>query len=398
MGLFGKSDGGKKGKSTGVDPAEMLALRAEMADLKSRLEAAEQERAVIAAHLNSLDASATAFASTRSNIERITSKVEQLETQVQAPAPAASTMSTEALSAKVDALHQRMLAAPDVAPKIAEIEAMLNEVSAKVQAPMAPPSSPPPSPVVVAAGPDLSPRLAELEQMLTDMAARVDQASTTADEAASAAAAAVERATIATSSAPASEPAESSPSLLGDMPSPAELELLGRLDELQQRVAMIDALQAQVESLNARVDQTSAATDSVAEQVALVAAVGRGSDEDAAQASQAAIAEQAAQLAQLAERVAATDATARQATEQVSGIDQRLSNISTELANQISELGRDIDSLASQPAVAASGISDETIDALRASQVKLAGEQARYEIAFREDLAALAEQIRRGAR
>jgi hypothetical protein len=31
---------------------------------------------------------------------------------------------------------------------------------------------------------------------------------------------------------------------------------------------------------------------------------------------------------------------------------------------------------------------------LKASQVKLASEQARYEITFREDLAALAEQVR----
>ncbi|HAP75103.1 MAG TPA: hypothetical protein DCR14_03385, partial [Acidimicrobiaceae bacterium] len=64
--------------------------------------------------------------------------------------------------------------------------------------------------------------------------------------------------------------------------------------------------------------------------------------------------------------------------------------------NQISELGRDIDGLADQPAAAGGpAISDELIDNLRNAQVKLANEQARYEIAFRQDLAALAEQVLR---
>jgi hypothetical protein len=35
------------------------------------------------------------------------------------------------------------------------------------------------------------------------------------------------------------------------------------------------------------------------------------------------------------------------------------------------------------------------IDELRDGQVRLANEQARYQIAFREDLARLAEQLRR---
>jgi hypothetical protein len=77
-------------------------------------------------------------------------------------------------------------------------------------------------------------------------------------------------------------------------------------------------------------------------------------------------------------------------------LDQRLTNVSTELANQLSELGRDIDGLGQRiPEVADGTVSDEVVDALRGGQVKLANEQARYEIAFREDLAALAEQLRR---
>jgi ferritin-like metal-binding protein YciE len=78
-------------------------------------------------------------------------------------------------------------------------------------------------------------------------------------------------------------------------------------------------------------------------------------------------------------------------------LDQRLTNVSIELANQLSELGRDIDGLGQRaPEVAEGVVNDEVVDALRGGQVKLANEQARYEIAFREDLAALAEQLRRG--
>lgn len=102
------------------------------------------------------------------------------------------------------------------------------------------------------------------------------------------------------------------------------------------------------------------------------------------------------QIAQLAERVSATDHTARQNTELVAALDQRLSNISTELANQLSELGRDIDALAELP-TDTSGLTDEQVEAIRNSQVKLANEQARYEIAFRQDLAVLAEQVRKAS-
>lgn len=105
------------------------------------------------------------------------------------------------------------------------------------------------------------------------------------------------------------------------------------------------------------------------------------------------------QMGQLAERVTANDHTARQAAEQVNALDQRVSNIGTELANQISELGNDIDALAgrsgSDGGDSGPAVSDEVIEALRTGQARLANEQARYEIAFRQDLATLAEQVRR---
>jgi len=74
-------------------------------------------------------------------------------------------------------------------------------------------------------------------------------------------------------------------------------------------------------------------------------------------------------------------------------LDTRVTAVSTELANQVSELGNDIDALANLPS--GQGPDEAVIGELRDSQVRLANEQARYQIAFREDLARLAEQVRR---
>ncbi len=74
-------------------------------------------------------------------------------------------------------------------------------------------------------------------------------------------------------------------------------------------------------------------------------------------------------------------------------LDRRVTAVSTELANQMSELNNDIEALAKRPP--GSGPGEEVLDELRDGQVRLANEQARYQIAFREDLARLAEQLRR---
>ena len=74
-------------------------------------------------------------------------------------------------------------------------------------------------------------------------------------------------------------------------------------------------------------------------------------------------------------------------------LDARITSVSTELANQISELGGDIDALHKR--AEAEPMADEIADMLRDSQERLASEQARYQIAFREDLAKLAEQLKR---
>lgn len=86
-----------------------------------------------------------------------------------------------------------------------------------------------------------------------------------------------------------------------------------------------------------------------------------------------------------------------------SSLDLRLTAVSTELRNQLDELGNELDRFGSDDPPPDGGpasdtnnrsASDEALEVLRTAQVKLAAEQARYEIAFRADLAALAEQVR----
>lgn len=69
-------------------------------------------------------------------------------------------------------------------------------------------------------------------------------------------------------------------------------------------------------------------------------------------------------------------------------VDARITSISSELANQINELSGDIDNLDTSEQTA------ELIELIHDSQVKLANEQARYQIAFRQDLANLADFLK----
>ena len=73
-------------------------------------------------------------------------------------------------------------------------------------------------------------------------------------------------------------------------------------------------------------------------------------------------------------------------------IDARLTTMTTELSHQLHELGSEIESLAQTSQETASR---EALEQLRVNQTRIANEQARYEIAFRQDLAEIIEQIRR---
>jgi hypothetical protein len=71
------------------------------------------------------------------------------------------------------------------------------------------------------------------------------------------------------------------------------------------------------------------------------------------------------------------------------GVDARITAVSTELAHQIDELSGEIDAAGPHPPA------DDVVEELRDAQTRLANEQARYQIAFRHDLADLADRLRR---
>jgi predicted transcriptional regulator len=106
-----------------------------------------------------------------------------------------------------------------------------------------------------------------------------------------------------------------------------------------------------------------------------------------------------ARLEELAAKLAALDARPPadprldDLASRLAELDDRVTSVSTELANQLSELGSDIDKLAH--AGNGDAPSAAVLVELRDGQVRLANEQARYQIAFREDLARVAEQLRR---
>jgi chromosome segregation ATPase len=142
-----------------------------------------------------------------------------------------------------------------------------------------------------------------------------------------------------------------------------------QLGTLAAKVGALDAQTSDIDLLRQRIDD-----------LALAAAAGDAINE---------------QLSLLTDRLGATETSANEARLQAAAVDQRLASASTELANQVGELGREIDSLASREAAPpVVQVDPAATDALRTGQVRLASEQARFEISFREDLAVLAEQVR----
>jgi hypothetical protein len=83
---------------------------------------------------------------------------------------------------------------------------------------------------------------------------------------------------------------------------------------------------------------------------------------------------------------------ARAIADRLVSLDTRVSSMGSELSRQFQELGGEIEQLAKE--VQNSGV-NEIVDTIKASQTRLANEQARYEITFRQDLAALADKLLR---
>jgi chromosome segregation ATPase len=96
------------------------------------------------------------------------------------------------------------------------------------------------------------------------------------------------------------------------------------------------------------------------------------------------------QVEQQNSALASERATAVSIAERIAALEGRVSGMGSELSRQLHELGSEIEELSKRADEA--GVM-EVVDALKAAQVRLATEQARYEITFRQDLAALANQL-----
>ena len=97
------------------------------------------------------------------------------------------------------------------------------------------------------------------------------------------------------------------------------------------------------------------------------------------------------ELARRGEEIDAVHLDLRALTDRLGGVDDRVTQMTTAITNQLHELDADIEKLAAM----ADAASAETVNELRANQVRIANEQARYAIALRQDLAELAELLRR---
>ena len=112
----------------------------------------------------------------------------------------------------------------------------------------------------------------------------------------------------------------------------------------------------------------------------------------AIEALQAEVAALRVDLYQQVEQLAIEKEMARAIADRLVSLDTRVSSMGSELSHQFQELGGEIEQLAK--AVQNSGV-NEIVDTIKASQTRLANEQARYEITFRQDLAALADKLLR---
>lgn len=333
MGLFKKK--------LAVDPVEFLALQAELAEVRTRLDAAEQGKVYLEARVGSLDATTTALTSNTS------SKSEQLESQLTVIADQLHT-AQESRANRPPAPDAVEILEPKLVELSSRIEAVAGQMAGQVAGQAAAPAPTPADPAVAA-------RLEQVEASagtVTQIAQRLDQ-------------------------------------LHGRVEAQADVQ--HEIEVLNERIGQLQAHAGEADEVRRRVERLAETVDA--------AESARTARSEGSSISTEAI---AAQVAQLAERVSISANDARTAKEHVAALDARVASVGTELANQLSELGQEIDALAerqlagAEPATTApvAEVSPEVFEAIRAGQKRLANEQARYEIAFREDLATLAEQVR----
>ncbi|MCU1399647.1 MAG: hypothetical protein JWN62_2756 [Acidimicrobiales bacterium] len=192
---------------------------------------------------------------------------------------------------------------------------------------------------------------------------------------------------------------------------PAELtELHTEVETLRQRLTTSDEardkLAARVLTLNditSLLNARSAEIEEMTQRMAEVEVLKRQMAQlDVVTAKLVSLESLNGKLTELAERVNVGAHDAKSAKEQAVALNERVSNLSREFANQLGELSQELDHLAAKPGPAAAPVlvpdqivTEDMIEELHDGQVRLANEQARYEIRFRQDLAELADQVRR---
>ena len=98
---------------------------------------------------------------------------------------------------------------------------------------------------------------------------------------------------------------------------------------------------------------------------------------------------------QLEEERTATAHTLSDILEKTNSLDARITATTTELARQLNELGNELSAVADQEPIDVAEIVNGSLVDIRQSQTRLAQEQARYQAAFRADIAILIDQLRR---
>ena len=354
MGLFRKKNA--------IDPVDFLVLQNEIAQLKERLDASEQSKALLEDQLSSLAATTMVLSTNnRTDASDIVDQLDLIQRRLDA---------NEAVGTKVDALHRRVIdvesrqATAVDQDQIAQLalfrpangkaqemdQALITQLAERLEQVAHLAASP--------AQPDeeLAARLLQLERTATSVESLNRQV-------------AVLTTTLSAQSAVAEQLGQLTERLMLLEDNARQSELLHhQFAQLSERIAAHTEMSDQLVALNDRIGELES-------QPAQAPATPAGTDPE------------------LLERLAITEAEAHQARLLAGQIEQRLGHMGTELTNQLGELSREIDGLATrQPSGPA--LSDATVESLRAGQVKLAAEQARHEISFREDLAAIAEQLR----
>ena len=375
MGLFRKKNA--------IDPVDFLVLQNEIAQLKERLDASEQSKALLEDQLSSLAATTMVLSTNnRTDASDIVDQLDLIQRRLDA---------NEAVGTKVDALHRRVIdvesrqATAVDQDQIAQLalfrpangkaqemdQALITQLAERLEQVAHLAASP--------AQPDeeLAARLLQLERTATSVESLNRQV-------------AVLTTTLSAQTAVAEQLGQLTERVeevaaLAEAPVQLDESFTERLMLLEDNARQSELLHHQFAQLSERIaahtemsDQLVALNDRIAElesQPAQAPATPAGTDPE------------------LLERLAITEAEAHQARLLAGQIEQRLGHMGTELTNQLGELSREIDGLATrQPS--GPTLSDATVESLRAGQVKLATEQARHEISFREDLAAIAEQLR----